>query len=104
MEIDEDERPQAPMMKPALQALVGISSQPSLQSRIMQLGLKKIADGDEDMFQKAPPSTSKTEMAPTSTFQKMPSVPVPTAMGINQFSVVSIFSMLSKNKKHKFNL
>ncbi|CAL2029128.1 unnamed protein product [Caenorhabditis brenneri] len=87
MEIDEDERPQAPMMKPALQALVGISSQPSLQSRIMQLGLKKIADGDEDMFQKAPPSTSKTEMAPTSTFQKMSSVPVPTAMGINQFSV-----------------
>lgn len=82
MEIDEDERPQAPMMKPALQALVGISSQPSLQSRIMQLGLKKIADGDEDMFQRNA-VTAEVPAAAPSTFQgRTPTLPN------NQFSML----------------
>ncbi|EFP12313.1 CRE-CIDS-2 protein [Caenorhabditis remanei] len=81
MEIDEDERPQAPMMKPALQALVGISSQPSLQSRIMQLGLKKIADGDEDMFQQNAGNAEVAAAIP-STFQGRP-----PALGANQFSI-----------------
>lgn len=77
MEIDEDERPLAPMVNPALAALVGISSQPSLQSRIMQLGLKKIADGDEEMFQQKPSATSS--------FQSRP--PPTTSVGMNQFSM-----------------
>lgn len=86
MEMDDDERPQAPMMKPHLQALVGISSQPSLQSRIMQLGLKKIADGDEDMFhQSTPTPTGEDKKAAPSTFQGQPAPAVP--MNINQFSV-----------------
>uniref|UniRef100_A0A8R1EHR4 Uncharacterized protein n=1 Tax=Caenorhabditis japonica TaxID=281687 RepID=A0A8R1EHR4_CAEJA len=51
MDIDDEDRPAASIMKPSLQALLGIASQPSLQSRIMQLGLKKIADGDEEMLQ-----------------------------------------------------
>ncbi|CAI2318299.1 unnamed protein product [Caenorhabditis sp. 36 PRJEB53466] len=58
MEMDEEDRPTAPMMKPSLAALVGIASQPSLQSRIMQLGLKKIADGDEEMLQTTAPATT----------------------------------------------
>ncbi|CAN99679.1 CID domain-containing protein [Caenorhabditis elegans] len=73
MEMDEDERPQAPMMKPSLQALVGIASQPSLQSRIMQLGLKKIANGDEEMFQPTTTTTADTPLP--STFQPPPSKP-----------------------------
>uniref|UniRef100_A0A1I7UY93 CID domain-containing protein n=1 Tax=Caenorhabditis tropicalis TaxID=1561998 RepID=A0A1I7UY93_9PELO len=85
MEIDDDERPQAPMMKPALQALVGISSQPSLQSRIMQLGLKKIANGDEEMFQ--PNSSTASGSEKTSSIPSMATPPIIPTIPVNQFSV-----------------
>lgn len=87
MEMDEDERPQAPMMKPSLQALVGIASQPSLQSRIMQLGLKKIANGDEEMFQPTTTTTADTPLP--STFQPPPSKPA--VINASKFSMVSVF-------------
>ncbi|UMM13305.1 hypothetical protein L5515_001656 [Caenorhabditis briggsae] len=89
MEMDDDERPQAPMMKPHLQALVGISSQPSLQSRIMQLGLQKIADGDEDMFhQQTMAASSEESMNKASTTFQDRNLSAPSApININQFSV-----------------
>ncbi|CAB3407235.1 unnamed protein product [Caenorhabditis bovis] len=87
MEMDEEDRPQESMPKLVLPP-PPTAPQPSLHSRIMQLGLKKIAEGDQDDGQtlagvEAPTQPDFTKPPPAFNM----SVPPPPMAGLNAFGV-----------------